>query len=148
MTCPQGKQSIRWKARHDPKGKGIIQVAFAEQECLGCAAREQCTHSPTKPRELSLRPQAEYEALHRARARQTTENYKAQYAKRAGIEATLAQGIAYGGLRQARYVLAKTTLQEIVMAVVLNLVRLVAWWQETPRASVRHSHFATLGNTS
>ncbi len=69
-----------------------------------------------------------------------------QYAPHAaGIEATLAQGIAHGGLRQARYIgLAKTALQEILMAVALNLVRLIAWWQETPRASIRHSHFATL----
>ena len=145
VTCPQGKQSTRWRPWRDTRGKDIIQVTFAEEDCRACPSREQCTRSPTRPREVSFRPQSEYEALHRARVRQTTEEFKEQYAKRAGIEGTLSQGIARGGLRQGRYIgLAKTTLQEILMAVALNLVRLVAWWQETPRATVRRSHFATL----
>ncbi len=145
VLCPQGKPSTRWRPWRDTRGKEIIQVTFAEQDCLACPERAKCTRSTTRPREVSFRPQAEYEVLTRARARQTTEDYKERYAKRAGIEATLAQGIAHGGLRQARYIgLAKTTLQEILMAVALNLVRLIAWWRETPRASMRRSHFATL----
>jgi transposase len=145
VTCPQGNQSTRWKPWRDTRGKAIIQVAFAEQECLACPVRTQCTHSPTRPREVSFRPQAEYEALQRARARQTTEEFKVQYAKRAGIEGTLAQGLARCDLRQARYIgMAKTALQHILTAVALNLVRIIAWWRETLRATTRQSHFAAL----
>ena len=148
VTCPQGKQRARWRSWRDTRGKAIIQVTFAEEDCRVCPSREQCTRSTTRPREVSFRPQTAYEALNRARARQTTEAFKEQYAKRAGIEATLSQGIARGGLRQARYIgLAKTALQEILMAVALNLVRLVEWWRETPRVTVRRSHFATLAVT-
>jgi len=55
--------------------------------------------------------------------------FKKRYARRAGIEATLSQGVRAFGLRRARYRgIEKTTLQHIMTAVAVNLARLVAWW--------------------
>lgn len=42
------------------------------------------------------------------------------------------------------YGIAKTRLQHILIAVALNLVRLVAWWAERPLARTRTSAFAAL----
>ena len=51
-----------------------------------------------------------------------------QYARRAGVEGTLAQGIRRCGLRQSWYIwLAQTHLQHLLTAVALNVVRLGAF---------------------
>ena len=79
------------------------------------------------------------------RAEQQSAEFKAEYQRRAGVEGTLGQGLRVGGLRQSRYIgLAKTALQHILIAVGLNLLRLVAWWNEQPRAHTRRSAFAAL----
>jgi transposase len=79
------------------------------------------------------------------RQRQTTAVFREQYAARAGVEATHAQGVRRCGLRQARYRgLAKTKLQHSCTAAALNLVRVGEWLAETPRATTRRSPFATL----
>ena len=58
-----------------------------------------------------------------------------QYAWRAGVEGTLSQGIRAFGLRRSRYRgLAKTHLQNLVIASAINLDRLVAWLDGRPRA--------------
>ena len=95
---------------------------------------------------LTLRPQHQhYLALQKARERQTTATFKKEYARRAGIEGTIAQGVHGFDLRQARYIgLAKTRLQHMIIASALNLVRMGAWLMETPRAKTRVSRFARL----
>ncbi len=42
------------------------------------------------------------------------------------------------------YGIAKTRLQQILTAVALNLIRLVAWLDEKPRARTRVTAFAAL----
>ena len=60
---------------------------------------------------------------------------KEQYALRAGIEGTLSQGVRAFDLRRSRYIgLAKTHLQHILIAVAINVVRVVSWLTE-PRLS-------------
>jgi transposase len=77
--------------------------------------------------------------------RQTTAEFKAQYAARAGVEGTLAQGTRGFGLRRARYVgQAKTHLQHLLTAVAINVVRVVAWLCGRPQARTRQSRFARL----
>ena len=67
------------------------------------------------------------------------------YAKRAGIEGTLSQGVRAFGLRRSRYVgLAKTHLQQVATAAAMNLERLGAWFVDRPRAQTRVSRFAAL----
>ncbi|GAC1390204.1 MAG: hypothetical protein NVSMB38_07120 [Ktedonobacteraceae bacterium] len=67
------------------------------------------------------------------------------YARRTGIEGTIAQGVHGFDLHRARYIgLAKTKLQHVIIASALNLVRMGAWLMETPRAQTRISRFARL----
>jgi len=90
-----------------------------------------------------LRPQAEHIALQTARQWQKTEAFKEEYAKRAGIEATISQATRAFELRQTRYIgLAKTHLQHLLMAIAINLVRFDRWHTATPRAKTRTSRFS------
>jgi transposase len=104
-----------------------------------------CTRSKTAPRKLTLRPQAEYQALQVVRQQQTTLVWKETYNQRAGIEGTLSQGVNAFGLRRSRYLgLAKTRLQHILTSAAMNIVRMVAWVQGVPHAQTRISRFAAL----
>lgn len=144
-TCPQGVRSSKWSATHNTKGQEIINIRFPPAACQACPLRTQCTRSATGPREITVRPRAQHEALQAARQRQQSPAFEQEYAARAGVEGTLSQGIRGYGLRTARYIgLAKTRLQQIVMAVAINLVRLFAWFTDTPRAPTRISPFAAL----
>ena len=145
VTCPQGQTSVAWKPTHDRNGIPAIHVAFARATCLACPRRAACTQTATGPREVSLRPEAHHLALQTARQRQTTPEFQAQYAARAGVEGTLSQGTRAFELRRTRYIgLAKTHLQHLATAAALNVARLDAWWTETPRAPTRQAAFARL----
>lgn len=111
--------------------------------------RTKCAWSATLSRTLTIQPQAGYEALRTARQRQKEDGFWQQYAKRAGIEGTIAQGLAIADLRRARYIgLVKTCLQHILTALGMNILRLGAWWAESPQARTRVSSFARLAPTS
>jgi transposase len=145
VTCPQGERSVAWKTNRDDHGQPVIRIEFAQATCLACPVRSHCTRGATYPRTLSIRPQAEFEALRAARARQQTDTFKRRYAQRAGIEGTLSQAVRAFDLRQARYLgQAKTHLQHILIAVALNVARLCAWLAGTPRAPTRVAPFASL----
>ena len=145
VTCPMGKQSISWLPHTYPKNGMTWEVRFARKDCTPCPRRAQCTRAKKEPRIVGLQAREPYEALQEARKRQTTEEFRQQYAPRAGIESTHAQGIRRCGLRQARYVgLAKTHFQHLATAAALNFVRLGEWLAGTPRAKTRCSPFAAL----
>jgi transposase len=145
VTCPIGKQSISWLPNTYPKNGMTWEVRFARKDCTPCLHRAQCTRAKKEPRLIGLQTREQYEALQEARKRQTTEAFHQQYAPRAGIESTHAQGIRRCGLRQARSIgLAKTHLQHLATAAALNFVRLGEWWAGTPRAKTRCSPFAAL----
>jgi transposase len=96
---------------------------------------------------MTLRPRALHEALQAARQRQETAAWKAEYARRAGIEGTCSQGVRGFGLHHCRYVgLAKAHLQHVLTAAAMNLCRLAAWLAEIPRAKTRTSRFARLAS--
>jgi transposase len=140
--CPRGQRSRGWTSTHDQDGKAVIQIQFDRDTCCACSDRESCTKAARGPRILKLRPQAQYEALQSARARQETEAFKQCYRRRAGIEGTISQGTHGFDLRYARYRgLAKTALQHVFVALALNLARLLAWWDERPKAQTRPSRF-------
>jgi transposase len=144
-TCPQGKTSVRWVPTRTPRGQETITVAFAFGDCTPCSVRSRCTRSKSTPRGLTLRPEAQHRAIQAARERQASPTFTAQYAARAGIEGTLAQGVRAFGLRRARYRgLARTHLQHVATATAINVTRLFAWFQEVPRAPTRRSRFAAL----
>ena len=145
VTCPMGKQSISWLPHTYPKTGMTWEVRFARKDCTPCPHRAQCTRAKKEPRILGLQAREPYEALQEARQRQTTEEFRQQYAPRAGIESAHAQGIRRCGLRQARYVgLVKTHVQHLATAAALNFVRLGEWLTGTPRAKTRGSPFAAL----
>ena len=92
-----------------------------------------------------LPPRAEHEALRAARERLGTKEGRRRYARRAGIEGTLSQGVRAFGLRRSRYRgLAKTHLQHVATAAAVNLERLAAWFRSIPHAATRTSRFAAL----
>jgi transposase len=149
VQCPQGKISTRWTKRTDHTGSPCIQVRFSRRDCGGCAARALCTQAKQAARTLKLQPQAEFEALHATRAWYASAEGQEGYKCRAGIEGTLSQGVRAFGLRRTRYWgLAKTHLQHIAIAAAINLDRLVAWFDERPRAQTRTSRFAALAPAS
>lgn len=123
----------------------MIHVDFAAADCTLCPVREQCTRAKTLPRSLTPQPRAEHEAIHAARQRQQTAESAAGYARRAGIEGTLSQGVRAFGLRSARYRgLAKTHLQQVATAAAINVQRATAWLDGRPRTTTRRSHLARL----
>jgi len=110
VTCPQGRTSKKWCPTYDQRGNALIHVEFGRSDCLACPSRRQCTRTATEPRELGLRPRTQHLALYAARRRQETATYKEEYARRAGVEGTLSEGVRVCALRRARYVgLAKTS---------------------------------------
>ena len=67
------------------------------------------------------------------------------YAKRAGIEGTLSQGVRAFELRRTRYWgQAKTRLQQIATAAAINIDRLMDWLDEMRPAQTRISRFKAL----
>jgi transposase len=150
--CPAGKQNYSWLPNGD-RSRGVvggIRVQFSGRDCSACPLRSQCTRAKSAPRELVLLPRDRYEALREAKSRQSTAEFREEYAMRAGVESTHAQGIRRSDLRRTRYVgLAKTRLQHIFTAIALNMVRAVEWLTDTsslqpPQPKTRVSHFAAL----
>jgi transposase len=147
VTCPQGRTSTAWVPHEDQWGNQVISVKFARSDCLQCGHRACCTRSPTAPRHLTLRPEAEHEALQRVRQEQTTAAWQERYHGRAGIEGTLSQGVRAFELRRCRYLgLAKTRLQHLATGAAINLARIAAWVDGRPRAPTRVSRFAALAS--
>jgi transposase len=145
VTCPMGKQSISWLPNTYPKNGLVWEVRFARRDCTPCVRRSQCTKAKQEPRILGLQAREHHEALQAARQHQTTDVFRRQYAARAGIEGTHEQAIRRCGLRQSRYLgSAKTHLQHLITATAINVVRVAAWLEGTPRAKTRRSAFAAL----
>lgn len=145
VTCPEGKVSVLWQPGRDRWGNEVVHTEFARSECLACGSRSLCTRARTEGREMTLRPRERHEALQTARGEQETTAWKAEYARRAGIEGTISEGVRGFGLRRCRYIgLAKADLQHVITAAAMNLSRLAAWLAEDPRAKTRTSRFARL----
>ena len=145
VTCPRGRQSLRWCETHTARGRMLIHVDFDPADCTPCEVRASCTRAKHLPRSLTLQPQSDHEAIQAARARQHTAAFLSTYSRRAGIEGTISQGVRCLGLRRARYRgLAKTHLQHTATAAALNVGRLANWFNDAPRARTRCSRFAAL----
>jgi len=144
--CPQGQTSVTWTPGRDVSGDSVVRIRFDAVICRACSVRQACTRAKAAPRQLTVRPQVFHEAIQTARQRQETAEFKAEYARRAGIEGTHTQAIRRCSIRQCRYSgQAKTHLQHLLTAMALNVVRLGEWWLSTPPAKTRRSPFADLG---
>ena len=145
--CPAGKESRQWVERVDHRGNDSIYIRFAAADCGPCPNRAKCTRSQAKHprRSIAIRPQAQYDALPERRTFEESSAYQRAYARRAGIEGTISQGVRRCGLRRSRYLgLSKTHLHHVLTAAALNFVRVADWLAETPRAKTRSSSFDTL----
>ncbi len=145
VRCPQGKENMRWREYRAPNGRTHIDIRFSASDCRACSARGLCTRAKKQGRNLVLHPQAQQEALQAARERLASEAGKLLYHHRAGVEATISQGVRAFGLRRTRYRgQAKTHLQHVATAAAINLERIWAWLEGVPRAATRTSRFAAL----
>ena len=143
--CPQGQVSLGWHPAQNPYGEPVVVAYWAKAVCRTCPTHRQCVGNRDVPRVIRFLPKEPYIALQRARQRQTTDEFKKAYAQRAGVEGTISQGVQVCGLRRSRYRgMSKTRLQHVFTAVAINLKRVAAWFEETPRAQTRISRFAAL----
>jgi hypothetical protein len=129
----------------DIRGNPMIQIKFSKRDCRACSVQLQCTRANPPRRTVTVRPEAQHQALQAARAREKTETFAKQYARRAGIEGTLSHGVRCFDLRRARYIgLVKTHLQHILIAASMNLMRVAHWLAAEPLAHARSSAFVRL----
>jgi transposase len=100
--CPQGSHGVRWTPGHDVSGDPVVRIRFHGPTCRACEVRPRGTAAKDQPRQLTVRPQAQHEAIQAARQRQETEVFKARYALRAGVESSLSQGVRRFDRRRSR----------------------------------------------
>ena len=144
-TCPQGVASSSWTPCRQRQDEAIV-VSWPATACLPCPARQLCTSG--RRRQITIRPRELHEALASARAEQTSAQWKARYAARAGVEGTMRQATHVTGIRRARYLgLPKTQLEHNIAAAAVNMIRLDAYWTGHPLDRTRSSHLARLDFT-
>jgi transposase len=145
VSFPRGRQSIRWSETQTARGRRMIHIDFAPDDCTPCPSRSSCTRATRLPRSLTLQTKDEHEAIQTARLRQKTETFAALSAQRAGIEGMLSQGVRAFGVRHARYRgLKRTHLQEVATATAVNVGRIVNCLNGVPLAATRQPRFAAL----
>ena len=131
----------------DNRRNAVIKVKFPTKDCRPCPKLALCVRSQKRypRRTVTIRPQPPYRALHAARQREVTEVFRAEYARRAGIEGTISRGMRSARLRRTRYIgLSRVHLGHILTAAGLNILRLGEWCLEIPRAKTRITPFARL----
>jgi transposase len=80
-----------------------------------------------------------------ARLRQKTPEWKALYDARAGVEGTFSRAVSALGVRRARYRgLEKVSLEHVLTAVALNVLRVIEWLGGIVPPRGRVSAFAAL----
>jgi transposase len=125
-------------------GKPVIRVRFPPAACQACPFHAQCTHSPARVLILQPNEQA-YRALQEARVRERTRAFRQVYAKRAGVEGTIAQAVRTCELRRARYIGSKKLrLQAFCTATAMNVLRAGEWLETGTHTSTPTSRFAKL----
>jgi len=144
--CPQGHTSCSWSLSQTRSQRPVVKIKFRQRECAVCPALALCTDNCEKRRTLTiLAPQAHYEAQQIARQRQQITEFKNACHVRAGVEGTMSQAAHVLGARRSRYRgMDKTHLQHLGVAVAINLLRVVNWLNELPRAKTPQSRFARL----
>jgi transposase len=94
-TCPAGQCTERWY----PQGRGI-RIRFAGAVCAACPRRGECT---TSANGRTLHISRDYQQLLRDRERAGRPEFRAEYRRRAGVEATISEAVHRCGLRRSRY---------------------------------------------
>ena len=126
--CPQGSHSVRWTPGHDVSGDPVVRIRFHGPTCRACAVRSRCTAAKDQPRQLTVRPQAQHEAIQASASGRDGDVQGPAALRRAGVESSISQGVRRFDLRRSRYSgLARTHLQQTINATAMNLVRLADW---------------------
>jgi transposase len=116
---------------------------FRDADYRDCPVRSKCTRAANQGRFLKVPVRAHYEALREMRSFLASEAGRRLYAKRAGVEGTISQGVRSFGLRRARYRgPGKAHLQHVATATAINFSRVSDWLSGVPRAATRTSRFA------
>ena len=145
-TCPEGHKSLSWTPAIDNRTNEVIKIKFSTKDCQACPSLRLCTHSIRHVRRtVTIRPKEQYDALQARRKQETTKDFKALYATRAGVEGTISQGVRTMGLRRSRYIgQDRTHLQHVATAAAINIVRLMSWLNGVPHAKTRQSPLVQL----
>ena len=69
VVCPEGKQSASWTPAIDRRNNEVIKIKFLPADCSICPSLRLCTRSKRPRRSITLRPEAQYKALAKARKR-------------------------------------------------------------------------------
>ena len=148
VVCPAGQTSRDWGHIPDRHGKPSLRVRFPLPACRACSLHDQCTQTAAKV--LILRPDEQtYTALQKVRKRQETPEFRTLYAKRAGVEGTVAQAVRTCEMRRARYIGSqKLRLQAFLTATAMNVLRACEWLMRGKHASTPVSRFAKLVATA
>ena len=116
VTCPQGATSASWTPTR-LRGHDVISVRFRVTTCRPCPVRQLCTTATRTGRQLTIPPRELHDVITRARAGQTAQQWRDDYKRRAGAEATISQAITTTGSRRTRYRgLARTRLEHAYLA--------------------------------
>ena len=143
--CPAGRTSANWTPAVDKGKNNVVKIRFSCKDCGNCSFQTQCTRSNPPRRTLTVRPEAQHKALQDNRAKEKTEQFIQQYARRAGIEGTISQGVRRCGMRRTRYIgLTKTHLQHLLTAAAINIVRVMDWLDGNSTGKTQQSAFARL----
>ncbi len=144
VRCPAGQTSQDWGHIPDRHGQPRLRVRFPLPVCRACSLHAHCTKTGAKV--LILRPDDQsYTALQNARKRQGTAEFRMLYAKRAGIEGTVAQAMRTCEMRRARYIGSKKLrLQAFFTATAMDVLRACTWLAEGTHASPPASRTASL----
>jgi transposase len=135
---------LSWTPAIDRYDNQVIKIKFSMKDCQPCPLKMHCTKGSR--RTITVRVQPHYEALQQARARQKDTAFWEKYRARSGIEGTISQGVRAFGMRRSHYRgMQKTHFQHLIIATVINLVRVLAWSEGQPLAKTRTSRFAALG---
>ena len=100
-TCPNGVQTNSWIERPGPFETPTIYAKFPKKSCKTCELKKKCTRGALQT--LAFQPRVVQEALNAVRTWESNRAWQHLYQRRAGIEATMSQGVRAFGLRQARY---------------------------------------------
>jgi len=126
--CPAGHRSFEWwEHKHHRNGTPVLKVFFSAEHCRSCPQQALCTKPPSgrRGRGITFLPRERHEALEAVRQAQDTDECKARYAIRAGVEGTISQTVRVTKLRRTRYRdLPATRLGHVFAATAINLIRI------------------------
>ena len=126
-TCPAGARSRSMR----PAARALVAFRFRVRDCRPCPLRDKCTKSTNLNvgRSITIHPEPVHQARLNAYQAQQGDDWAKIYQLRAGVEATISQAVRGPDLRHSRYRgLAKAHLQNVVIAMALNITRLGAYY--------------------